>query len=457
VNLGVTALELMPVAEFAGSRGWGYDGVDLFAPHHPYGGPEGLKRLVDAAHAHGLAVIADCVYNHLGPDGNYLARFGPYFTDRYATPWGDAINFDGADSDEVRRFFVDNALMWLRDYHFDGLRLDAIHAILDGSATHILEQIKVEVEELEAQLGRSLWVIAESDLNDPRVIRGREAGGYGLDAQWSDDFHHALHALLTGETTGYYADFGSLGHLAKALTNAYVYDGIHSRFRRRVHGRSPAGIPGHRFLGYIQNHDQIGNRARGDRLGALVEVDLLKVASALVLTSPFVPMLFQGEEWGALTPFLYFTDHNAELGRLVSRGRKREFASFGWKEDEIPDPQDPRTFDASKLRWDDLDDPRHADLLAWHKDLLRLRRETAELADGRMDLVTVDYDEAERWLIACRGAVTIACNFDADEVTLPVSGERMAETLLTSAKPPERDNAGVRLAPQSVTIFRAAR
>ncbi|HEX9969988.1 MAG TPA: malto-oligosyltrehalose trehalohydrolase, partial [Acidimicrobiales bacterium] len=261
VDLGVTAVELLPVNEFSGTRGWGYDGVDLWAPHHHYGGPEGLKLLVDACHHRGLGVILDVVYNHLGPAGNYLGQFGPYFTDRYHTPWGDAVNLDGPGSDEVRAFFVDNACMWLRDYHFDGLRIDAVHALVDTSATHLLEEMAVAVERLAAEQGRPLFLIAESDLNDPRVVRRREVGGYGIDAQWSDDFHHALHAVLTGERDGYYADFGSLGQLAKSLRQAYVYDGGYSPHRRRRHGRSPAGLPPTRFLGYLQNHDQVGNRA----------------------------------------------------------------------------------------------------------------------------------------------------------------------------------------------------
>ncbi|HTT76045.1 MAG TPA: malto-oligosyltrehalose trehalohydrolase, partial [Candidatus Binataceae bacterium] len=258
IELGVTHVELMPVAEFPGNRGWGYDGVDLFAPHHAYGGPEGLKRLVDACHQHGLAVLLDVVYNHFGPDGNYLPQFGPYLTSRYATPWGSAVNFDDRGSDEVRRFICDNAIMWLRDYHFDGLRIDAIHAIIDISATHILEQLAAEVSELERSLGRRLVLIAESDLNDPRIVRRDTAGGYNMDAQWSDDFHHALHSVLTGEISGYYADFGSIKDLANALQHAFVYDGRYSKFRGRRHGRAPAGIPGYRFLGYLQNHDQIG-------------------------------------------------------------------------------------------------------------------------------------------------------------------------------------------------------
>ncbi|MGZ3678250.1 MAG: malto-oligosyltrehalose trehalohydrolase, partial [Ktedonobacterales bacterium] len=339
-DLGVTHVELMPVNEFPGMRGWGYDGVDLSAPHSAYGGPDGLKRLVDACHARGLAVLLDVVYNHLGPSGNYLSRFGPYFTDRYHTPWGPAMNLDGAQSDEVRRFLCDNALIWLRDYHLDGLRLDAVHAFYDTSAIHLLEQLAEEVAELQSHLGRHLVLIAESDLNDPRVVRSREVGGYGLDAQWSDDFHHALHAVLTGEQSGYYADYGTLADLAHALEHAYVYDGRYSASRKRHHGRPTTSLPGHRFLGYMQTHDQVGNRARGERSSALLSPRRLKVAAALVLTAPFVPMLFQGEEWGATTPFQYFTDHqDANLARAVSEGRRNEFAAFGWNPDDVPDPQ----------------------------------------------------------------------------------------------------------------------
>ena len=354
VDLGVDVVELLPVAQFPGRHGWGYDGVDLYAPHDPYGGPDGLKRLVDACHARGLAVVIDVVYNHLGPAGNYLAEFGPYFTDRYTTPWGTAVNLDGPDSDPVRDFVVGNALMWVRDYHADGLRLDAIHAIVDTSAVHILEELRAQVEALAAELGRQVFLIAESDLNDPKIVHRPELGGYGIDAQWSDDFHHALHAVLTGERTGYYADFGSLDHLAKSLRQAYVYDGGYSPHRRRRHGRSPAGLPPTRFLGYLQNHDQVGNRATGERSSMLLSTGLLKVAAAIVLLGPFVPMLFQGEEWAASTPFLYFTDHDdPELGEAVSEGRRREFAAFGWSPEQVPDPQAPETFEASVLRWDE--------------------------------------------------------------------------------------------------------
>ncbi|MCA1709617.1 MAG: malto-oligosyltrehalose trehalohydrolase, partial [Actinobacteria bacterium] len=284
VSLGVTAIELMPVNEFPGRRGWGYDGVDLYAPHSAYGGPESLKRLVDACHARGLAIIQDVVYNHLGPAGNYLREFGPYFTNRYSTPWGDAVNLDDRGSFEVRNFFIDNALGWLRNYHFDGLRLDAVHAIYDQSAIHFLEELSEKVDALESRLGRSLWLIAENDLNDPRIVRDRAAGGYGIDAQWSDDLHHSLHALLTKDATGYYADFGTIAHLAKALRQAFVYDGCFSQFRQRIHGRPPHGLAGHRFLGYLQTHDQVGNRAGGERSSQLMSHELLKVGAALVLT-----------------------------------------------------------------------------------------------------------------------------------------------------------------------------
>jgi maltooligosyltrehalose trehalohydrolase len=454
VNLGVNAIELMPVAEFSGERGWGYDGVDLYAPHHAYGGPDGLKRVVDACHARGLAVILDVVYNHLGPSGNYLGEFGPYSTDRYATPWGPAMNLDGADSDEVRRFIVDNALMWLRDYHLDGLRIDAVHAIVDTSAVHILEQLAMEVGGLEAELSRSLWLIAESGLNDPRLVRPRDVGGYGLDAQWSDDFHHALHAVLTGERTGYYMDFGRVTDIAAALEKAFVYDRRYSSYRRRSHGRPTTGLAGHSFLAYAQDHDQIGNRASGERLSHLVSQSLLKVAAALVLTSPFVPMLFQGEEWGAESPFLYFTDHREEeLGRAVGEGRRREFEAFGWEPQEIPDPQDPQSFELSKLHWDEIESKPHTELLEWHRRLIDLRRQTPDLKDGRMSAVRTAFDDDGRWLIVKRGRIPIACNFSGSPRTVPLSPARASRVLLASAREPHPKGHGLELPPESATIF----
>jgi maltooligosyltrehalose trehalohydrolase len=456
VQLGITAVELLPVNEFSGDHGWGYDGVDLYAPHHVYGGPEALKRFVNACHERDLCVVLDVVYNHLGPAGNYLAGFGPYFTDAYATPWGDALNFDDAHSDEVRSFFIDNACMWLADYHFDALRLDAVHAIIDTSAVHFLEEMRGRVDDLAKRCGRTKYLIAESDLNDPRVVRSRELGGYGMDAQWSDDFHHALHAVLTGERTGYYADFGTLADLATALRQAFVYDGRFSEHRQRHHGRPPAGLTGHSFLAYIQNHDQIGNRARGERSSHLMSDGLLKVGAALVLTSPFIPMLFQGEEWGASSPFQYFTNHpDPKLGRAVSAGRKREFASFGWDPADVPDPQDAATFERSKLGWDELAEQPHAGLLEWHRSLIRLRKEVPALRDGRMDQAGVRFDEAARWLVLERGPVTIACNFSNEPVQLEMYEARRAELLLTSSKPPAAEKDTITLDPESTAIYTA--
>ncbi len=452
VALGVDAVSLMPVNAFPGRHGWGYDGVDLFAVHEAYGGPAALKRFVAACHGLGLGVILDVVYNHLGPSGNYLAEFGPYFTDRYQTPWGDAPNLDGWGSDEVRRFFLDNARMWLRDYRIDGLRLDAVHAIVDTSAVHILEELAAETRALEAELGRPLWLIAESDLNDPRLVRERAVGGYGLDAQWSDDFHHALHAALTGETAGYYGDFGALADIVRALRHAYVYAGRYSAYRGKRHGRAAAGIPGSRFLGYIQTHDQVGNRAVGDRIAALAGLELQKVAAALVLTSPFVPMLFQGEEWAASSPFQYFTDHpDPELGRAVREGRRGEFAAFGWDPEAVPDPQDPATFERSKLRWSEREAEPHASMEAWYRALIALRRRRPELGAGAVDAVDASADEDARTLVVRRGDVLVACNFgqEAAAVVLPSAAWSIA---LASGEGAKLDRGRVRVPGASAVI-----
>jgi maltooligosyltrehalose trehalohydrolase len=454
-ELGISHIELMPVSAFPGERGWGYDGVDLYAPHVAYGSPAALQHFVNACHDHGLAVLLDVVYNHFGPVGNYLARFGPYFTPSHSTPWGTAVNLEDADSHEVRRFFIDNALMWLRDYHFDGLRLDAVHAFVDRSAIHFLEQLADEVQVLESRLARNFVVIAESDLNDPRLVKAKEAGGFGLDAQWSDDFHHALFAVLTGERQGYYEDFGSLADLAKALTEVFVYSGGYSRFRRRNHGRPVIGLPGHRFLGYVQNHDQIGNRAKGDRLGQLVNLGRAKIAAAIVLTSPFVPMLFQGEEYGASTPFLYFTDHEDEkLGRQISKGRKREFAAFGWSPNEIPDPQQRATFERSKLDWSEVAKPPHAELLEWHKLLIRLRRSSDDLENGDLRVVHVRFDERAQWLVIERGRVRVACSFAGGRAVLETGGG--AKLLLASDPSVVLRPGQIDLGPDSVAIFEVA-
>ena len=433
VELGVDAIELMPLVEFSGARGWGYDCVDLWAPHSAYSGPDGLKQLVDACHAKGLGVVLDVVYNHLGPAGNFLADFGPYFDDRHHTNWGQGINVDGPGSDEVRAFIVDNALMWLRDYHVDGLRLDAVHAIVDESALHILEQLSTAVAELSQTRGVPLWLIAESDLNAPRFVRCPSAGGYGLAATWADEWHHALHAVLTGETAGYYSDFGSLAQLAKALRQAWVYDGEYSVHRDRVHGRPPVGLSGEQFVVCAQNHDQIGNRAAGDRLRALTSSGRLKVAAALLLTGPFVPLLFQGEEWGASTPFQYFTDHqDPELGRAVSYGRTNEFAYFGWRPDDVPDPQDVATFERSRLRWDELSSAEHAGMLDWYRSLIALRRRHAHLGCGPLDDVKVDYDVEHQWLVVQRraAAISVAVNLGPEPREL-----QLGQTILLSSVP----------------------
>jgi maltooligosyltrehalose trehalohydrolase len=450
VQLGIDAVELLPVAEFAGSRGWGYDGVALFAPHHAYGGPDALKRLVDACHARGLGVVMDVVYNHVGPAGNYLAEFGPYFTGRYRTNWGDAINFDGPDSTEVRRFVIDNALMWLRDYHCDGLRLDAVHAIVDQSALHILEEIGREVEAASCHLARPVFVIAECDLNDPRMVQSRDGGGFGLDAAWADEWHHALHAALTGERGGYYSDFGSLRLLAKALRQAWVYDGKYSEYRKRVHGRAPTGLRGHQFVISVQNHDQVGNRALGERLSALTSGSRLKVAAALMLTGPFTPMLFQGEEWAASTPFQYFTDHAPDLGRAVSEGRRAEFAGFGWDPARIPDPQVRSTFERSKLDWSEVLRPFHSEMLGWYRALLALRRRVPALGDPRLERTDVTFDETAGWLLVRRADYLVAANLGAGAASIAIA---QPATLVLSSSPSIRlGEGGLNLPADSVAV-----
>lgn len=454
-NLGITHVELMPVNAFSGKHGWGYDGVALYAPHAAYGTPSELQHLVDTCHGKGLAVLLDVVYNHLGPAGNYLARFAPYFTSNHHTPWGDAVNLEDAYSDQVRRFFIDNALMWLRDYRFDGLRLDAVHAFVDRSAIHFLEQLADDVRQLESHLGRSFVVIAESDLNDPRLVHSKEAGGFGLDAQWSDDFHHALIGVLTGEQQGYYEDFGSLADLAKSLQQVFVYNGNYSQFRKRNHGRPVVGLPGNRFLGYAQNHDQIGNRARGERLVHLTSSGRAKIAAALVLTSPFVPLLFQGEEFGASAPFQYFTDHeDLELGRSVSEGRKAEFTVFGWNPEEVPDPQDKATFQRSKIDWAEIESPEHASLLNWHEKLIQLRRKESDLMAGDLSSTRVCFDEAARWLTVRRGRICVVCNLGIEPARLPLNpGEQM---VLASDPSAVLDASALHLPPDSVAILKTA-
>ena len=381
-ELGITAVELMPVAQFPGDRNWGYDGVYPFAVQSSYGGSEGLKRLVDACHQLGIAVVLDVVYNHFGPEGNYTGNFGPYVTPRYTTPWGPAINFDDAYSDGVRDFVLDNVRQWIVDYHIDGLRLDAIHAIYDFSATHILAEMKAVAEPLAAARGYPCYLMAESDLNDRRTIAPPEQGGQGLDAQWSDDFHHSLHTLLTGESGGYYEDFGSPEQWVKALQDGFVYDGVYSRHRQRRHGNDARDRPPQQFIVCAQNHDQVGNRMLGERLSTLVDFEALKLAAGAVLLSPYIPLLFMGEEYGETAPFLYFIDHgDADLVAAVREGRKREFAAFQTL-GEPPDAASTDTFHRSKLHWEQRVEGQHGTLWRFYQTLMQLRRGIPALATG---------------------------------------------------------------------------
>jgi maltooligosyltrehalose trehalohydrolase len=374
-DLGITSIELMPLAQFPGARNWGYDGVYPYAVHTAYGGPLALKRFVDACHQHGLAVTLDVVYNHLGPEGNYLSSFGPYFTDHYKTPWGDALNFDLQQSDEVRRYFIDNALYWVTEFRIDALRLDAVHAIIDSSALPFVEQLTLAVHHRARELDRAIHVIAESDRNDSRIAREAEKNGWGVDATWDDDIHHAVHVLLTGEQTGYYADFGGIGKLAAGLREGFIYSGQYSKFRQRSHGNSARDLPGERFVVFSQNHDQVGNRMLGERLSSLVSFEALKLAAGAILLSPFVPLIFMGEEYGEKAPFLYFVSHSdPALIEAVRKGRADEFRAFRWEGEPI-DPQSEDTFARCKLQWDDRNRGEHGVLRAFYKELLRIRRE----------------------------------------------------------------------------------
>lgn len=454
-ELGVTALELMPVAQFPGTRNWGYDGVFPYAVQDSYGGPDGLRRLVGRCHALGLAVVLDVVYNHLGPEGNHLGEFGPYFTDRYRAPWGAAVNVDGPGSDEVRRYFIENTLQWLEDFHIDALRIDAIHGIVDTSARPFLLELAETVDERADRLGRQIHLIAESDLGDIRVIRPRELGGFGMAAQWSDDFHRSLHTLLTGERAGYYVDFGSLGHLAKAYTHGFVYTGQYSKYRGRRHGTPTGGIPATRFVVYAQNHDQVGNRMLGQRLSELVGFEQLKLAAGAVLLSPFVPLLFMGEEYGEEAPFLYFISHSdADLVEAVRRGRRQEFASFAWT-GESPDPQEEVTFLRSKLRHQNRQEGRHRSLWELYRELLRLRRERPSLS--RLSKADVSAFPDER-----AGVLTVIRWSEAEEALLIFNfGQEVAEVDVPFAGAPWRrvlDSADLRwdgpgsLAPEEVEL-----
>ncbi len=425
VDLGIDFVELMPVNSFSGTHGWGYDGVLWYSVHEPYGGPDGLVRLVDACHARGLGVVIDAVFNHLGPSGNYLPRFGPYLSSA-SNPWGEGINIADADSDEVRRYIIGCALRWMRDFHADGLRLDAVHALVDTTAVHILEELAAETDWLSTQLGRPLSLIAESDLNDARLVTPRDHGGYGLTAQWDDDIHHAIHTAVSGERQGYYADFGSLATLAQTLRHGFFHAGTYSSFRRRRHGRplDTARIPATRLLAYTCTHDQVGNRALGDRPSQNLTGGQLAIKAALALGSPYTAMLFMGEEWGASTPFQFFSSHpEPELARATGEGRKSEFAEHGWDADDIPDPQEPQTFQRSKLNWEEVDAGEHARLRRLYRDLIALRHNEPDLGDPWLDHLVLDYDEDQHWVIMRRNRLVIACNLGTEPTTVPVTGE----------------------------------
>lgn len=453
VDLGVDFVELMPVNAFNGTHGWGYDGVLWFAVHEPYGGPDGLVRLVDACHTRGLGVLIDVVFNHFGPSGNYLPRFGPYLSP-IASPWGEGVNLAGPGSDEVRRHIIDCALRWMRDFHADGLRLDAVHAMSDNTAIHILEELSAETESLSAELGRPLSLIAESDLNDPRLITPRDRGGYGLTAQWDDDIHHAIHTAVSGERQGYYADFGSMAALAGTLLNGYFHAGNYSSFRGRRHGRplDTALIPATRLLAYTCTHDQVGNRANGDRPSESLDPGQLAIKAALALGSPYTAMLFMGEEWASTRPFQFFSSHSEpELARATAEGRKAEFAAHGWEADAVPDPQDPRTFLRSKLDWEELERTGHSEMLTFYQELIRLRRTEPDLADPWLQHLDIEFDEAQRWIVLRRGRIAIACNLGVETVSVPAAGE-----LLLSWGVPTVDPEATLLTGHSVAVLRSA-
>lgn len=384
-SLGVSMIELMPIAQFPGDRNWGYDGVYPYAVQNSYGGPDALKRLINASHDLGIGVALDVVYNHLGPEGNYLSDFAPYFTDRYRTPWGDALNFDGPGSDEVRRFFIENALYWVSEFHVDALRLDAVHAIVDLSAKRFLEQLTERITELSLQLGRKVHIVAENDRNDARSLSSLDAGGFGFDSQWNDDFHHAVHALVTGESGGYYQDFGTVRDLEKACRDGFVYSGQYSAFRRCAHGSSSVETPCYQFVVFNQNHDQVGNRAQGDRLSQIVCFEAQKLIAGLVLLSPFVPLLFMGEEYGETSPFQYFVSHgDADLLEKVRQGRRAEFEHFAWHT-EVPDPASQDTFARSRLHWDLRERAKHGILLSYYTELLKVRKSMPALLSPSKD------------------------------------------------------------------------
>ncbi len=432
LELGINAIEIMPISAFPGGRNWGYDGVYPYAVQESYGSSEALKELIDTCHAKGIAVILDAVYNHMGPEGNYLAEYGPYFTEKYKTPWGKAINFDDAFSDPVRNFFLGSAIMWLKEYHFDGLRLDAIHEIIDRGAKHILKELSERVDLLEEESGRKYVLIAESDLNDTRIIDNYSHGGYGLEAQWVDDFHHSLHTLLTGENDGYYKDYGNLNQMAKSFRQAFVYDGIYSKFRKRTIGNNPRELPSYKFVGCIQNHDQVGNRMLGDRLTKLVSLEKLKLAAGVLLTSPLVPMLFMGEEFAEDQPFQYFVSHgDPDLVKAVQEGRKREFEYFNHKQGEFPDPQSEETFNRSKLHWNFREEAHKEVIFRFYKELISLRKKGV-FSNFREKEIHTEVMEDKKLLSVSAGNLSIYFNFGLENQAFTIPNEK-AKIILASA------------------------
>jgi maltooligosyltrehalose trehalohydrolase len=467
VDLGVDLVEVMPLAAFGGTHGWGYDGVQPYAVQHAYGGPAAFQRFVDSCHAVGLGVCLDVVYNHLGPTGNYLPDFGPYFSEEQETPWGRAINLDGRGSAEVRRWVIDNALRWFRDFHVDALRLDAVHALHDRSGRHLLAELSDETASLARELGRPLDLIAESDLNDVVTVTPPAQGGLGMTAQWDDDVHHALHVALTGETNGYYADFGggteawpdggALSVLAKTLTGVFLHDGRMSTFRGRPWGRpvDPNRVSGHRFLAYLQTHDQVGNRATGDRISATIPPGRQAIGAALYLLSPYTAMVFMGEEWRASTPFRFFTSfEEEELAEAVRAGRRREFAAHGWAASEVPDPQDPATREASVLRWDELGKEDHAAMLAFYRRLIELRRTEPDIASGDLTGIECRFDEDARWFVMSRGCVHVVANLAATAQQVPVP-DGPVKLLTTWGAVPGTSPSGLLLEPDTVAVVRS--
>ncbi|MFH1442303.1 MAG: malto-oligosyltrehalose trehalohydrolase [Candidatus Omnitrophota bacterium] len=479
IELGVNTIELMPVAQFPGDRNWGYDGAYLFAVQNSYGGPDGLKRLVNACHNKGLSVLLDVVYNHLGPEGNYLSDFAPYFTYKYKTPWGRAVNFDDDYNEGVRNFFIENALYWFKNYHIDGLRLDAIHGIFDNSQKHILKELSEKVDEFSAQEGRKFYLIAESDLNDSTVIRAKDAGGYGIDAQWCDDFHHCIHTLVTGEDTGYYVDYGKASDLVKSFKEGFVYSGQYSEFRKKAHGNSSADIPAGCFVVFSQNHDQVGNRGNGERLSVLTDFDSLKLSAATVFFSSYIPLLFMGEEYGEDNPFLYFVSHSDEgLIEAVRQGRKNEFKSFGW-EQQPPDPQSEETFSASKLKWDKRRQGKHKVLFDFYRQLINMRKTIPSLANlDKKNQEVIGLEDKKiiilyRWF--AKSKICCIMNYNINEVLLALppnplpigeraKGEGQWNKLIDSSDPkwsgsgismPERISQGKKLImkPRSVVLY----